>query len=96
MCRVFMTRLWFLALAIAWSVDGMVLFALAEARWGSVLFRFFAIVLMGASAFAFTVALGPAAQRAMVRLTTRLVERHPTARAARPTVIPAPLATRAL
>jgi hypothetical protein len=51
---------------------------------------------MGTSAFAFTIALGPAAQRTMVRLTTRLVERHQAARASRSAVIPAPLATRAL
>ena len=52
----------------------MLLFALAEARWGSVLFRFLATVLMCFSISAFTVALGPAAWRAFGRAMTRLLE----------------------
>ena len=86
----------FLALATAWCADGVLMFALAEARWGSVLNRLFAAMLLGSALIALIIAIGPQALRAFERLSVRL-RTHWTLvqvnHATRRTVTPAHLAT---
>ena len=49
----------FLALATAWCADAVLMFALAEARWGSILNRLFGALLLGLGILALTIAFGP-------------------------------------
>ena len=58
----------FLALATAWCADALLMFALAEARWGSILNRLFGSVLLGLALLALIIAFGPQLWRASRRL----------------------------
>ena len=49
----------FLALATAWCADALLMFALAEARWGSILNRLFGALLFGLGILALAIAFGP-------------------------------------
>ncbi len=59
----------FLALATAWCADAVLMFTLAEARSGSVMYRLFALVLLLSAMCALVVAVGPQAFRALQRLS---------------------------
>ena len=58
----------FLALATAWCADALLMFALAEARWGSILNRLFGALLLGLGILALTIAFGPQLFRSSRRL----------------------------
>jgi len=62
----------FLALATAWCADAVLMFTLAEARWGSVLNRIFAVMLLGSALLALIIAIAPPAWCALERLAVRL------------------------
>ena len=70
------TRLWLLALGIAWSLNAIFLYMLAEAHWGSILNRFFATVLIGLAVLAFTFAFGTSIWRTLERLAMRFADRY--------------------
>ena len=65
----------FLALATAWCADAVLMFTLAEARWGSVMYRLCAIVLLVSAVIALVVAFGPQAWRALRRLSVVALDR---------------------
>lgn len=83
--HVIMTRTTlFLALATAWCADALLMFALAEARWGSIMNRLFGALLLGLGILALTIAYGPQLWRAARRLFSgsprlngRLARLHP-------------------
>ena len=87
----------FLALATAWSVDAVLMFALAEAGRGSIMNRMFAGMLMGLALIALAVAIGPQTWRSFDRLSVRLWTYWTVARSnyesRRRTVTPSHLAT---
>ena len=65
---IMMRTTFFLALATAWCADALLMFALAEARWGSIMNRLFGALLLGLGILALTIAFGPQLWRAARRL----------------------------
>jgi len=71
-----MTRLTiFLALATAWCADAVLMFGLAEARWGSIMYRMFAGMLLALALIALLVAVGPQTWRSLEPRTLRALVR---------------------
>ena len=65
----------FLALATAWCADAVLMFALAEAGWGSIMNRMFATLLFGLAQIALAIAIGPQVWRAIEPRARHAIER---------------------